>query len=50
MSPALKKAQRMPADGEAPLLFSSWRSWYLLVIGVLALIILGLAWVTQAFR
>jgi len=36
--------------GDKPLLFRAWRSWYILVIAELALIILLLAWITRVFH
>ncbi|HNW60158.1 MAG TPA: hypothetical protein PKI62_10820 [bacterium] len=40
----------LESEGETPLLFKSWRSWYILVIATLAAIILLLSWATQALR
>jgi hypothetical protein len=39
----------MENSEDRPPVFSSWRKWYLLVLGALALQIILYFWLTQAF-
>ena len=48
--PLREHAQLVNAGDEKPLVFKKWRSWYMLLIAVLAAIILLLSWITQVFR
>jgi len=41
-------AKKMTNKNKIPL-FSSWRNWYLFVIGVLVLLIIFFAWFTKYF-